>query len=852
MAIPPLAQLPFILAGPIVRRVTSRRAAVWIALRVPATVTLQVMPRDAPGSTQTSAATPTFKVGANLHLALVDLDATASPLQEDIVYYYDLRFASKDGSTITGGLRDSGNLTPAGTTPSPDLMSYPVAPPALRGLPSFVLPQSDLTKLQICQASCRKAHADSLDAMLILDAELSSTADVSSFRPQQLFLTGDQIYADDVSDSQMVIIRQVAAQMIGPEMLTQDIGTDDPRLAVGRRVPFAHDVCKFTTDPRPGGILAKNHLLTYGEWCAMYLLMWGDALWPSPLTLSTFAEVYPGEPTTTTDGKHTSDTAKFREFKRENAALQSFAKALPRARRALANVATYMMLDDHEVCDDFYLNRKWVSDVMGSAPGMAAIRNGLLAYGLFQGWGNQPGGDGTPPSPTPSVFQPLVQRAANWAAASFPVTSADLTDIGVLVGLPVALPVGDSEFTRREPPETTLAQLPFHFKLTFAGYEVLALDCRTHRLYPAAPNTAPCALLSPSALAAQIPESAPQWQPAGTEGLTIVITPSPWTWLSFVEKLQLDATTPEGRAEKDVEFLRFDPPAYDGMLARCAAREANRRARVVVFCGDVHQSFATRVQYWSRFKNPLVEQADLVPADTRAIFAQFLSSALKNQHTSAASIEKTGTLIAHFAGFRGHRRDITRLGWRAPAGDQLQVGTAQVQTLEAGVPVIRDVTWSVPVIARNSTAFTELEDERHRYVSVTPGASPQIDWRVRRVMFSGLARGGAANPVSDVVDLIKGFLAALFEWLFGYVDVAKGGQDIIGVNNVSFFKLNWGVGESKSARHEVRWFNKSYSELYDAQSDPTNPTKYLDFLDTLVQQLPMEFEDPPPPTKIDL
>jgi len=859
MAIPALNDLPFILAGPIVRRVTSKRAAVWIALRVPATVTLQVIPENAPASIKTSTPTPTFKVGSNLHLVLVDMDTTASPLQEDVVYFYNLQFAPKDGSAIGGDLRSSGNLTKG--APSPDLMSYGVAPAAMRGLPSFVLPQSDLTKLLLSQASCRKAHADSLDTMLILDAELSSSAATTSFRPQQLFLTGDQIYADDVSDAQMFFIRQVAAQMIGTEKLTAEVGTDDPRLAVGHRAPFVRDVCKFTTDPDSLGTLGKNHLLTYGEWCAMYLLMWGDALWPSPLTLPDFNDIYPGEATKdkVNDVVETeTDTAKFTEFKRENAAVQSFVKALPKARRALANIATYMLLDDHEICDDFYLNRKWISDIletptgMTSSPGIAAIRNGLLAYGLFQGWGNQPGGDGPPPAPPPpGLFQPLVQRAANWAAANFPLTGADVTDIGVLVGLPIDDPAPDGEFPRA-PGTGAVAPLPYHYKLTFANYEVLALDARTRRLYPTAPNTGPCGLLSPSALEAQIPASAPQWQSPG-EGVTIVVTPAPWTTLSFIENRQIQATTPESIVDLDVELLHFDAPSYDGMLARCAAREGNGRARVVVFCGDVHHAYATRVEYWSRYQNPLVQTPLL--ADTRAIFAQFISSAVKNQSTSLADFAKTGTMLAHFAGFRGQRREITRLGWRALTGDTLDVGTATVDTSDnPEVPDTRDVTWSVPVSVRNNTAITELERERKRYISVTPGASPQIDWRVHRQLFSGLARGGAANPVNSVTDFLKGLLSALFEWLFGYVDVAKGGQDIVGVNNISFFKLNWDVAGSKSARHELRWFNKSYKELYTAQAnDPGDGSAFLNFQDNLVQQLPMEFADPPPPTgKIDL
>ena len=54
-----LGKLPLILAGPIVRRVTKDRVAVWIALRVHASVTLQVIDGNTPSNLRTSASTPT-------------------------------------------------------------------------------------------------------------------------------------------------------------------------------------------------------------------------------------------------------------------------------------------------------------------------------------------------------------------------------------------------------------------------------------------------------------------------------------------------------------------------------------------------------------------------------------------------------------------------------------------------------------------------------------------------------------------------------------------------------------------------------------------------------------------------
>jgi hypothetical protein len=70
--------------------------------------------------------------------------------------------------------------------------------------------------------------------------------------------------------------------------------------------------------------------------------------------------------------------------------LRRFLDDVPRVRRALANVATYMVFDDHEVCEDWNITAGWVTKVRGNALGRQVLRNGMAAYAVFQAWGNDP------------------------------------------------------------------------------------------------------------------------------------------------------------------------------------------------------------------------------------------------------------------------------------------------------------------------------------------------------------------------------------------------------------------------------------------------------------------------------
>ena len=65
-------------------------------------------------------------------------------------------------------------------------------------LPGFVLP-SARDKLKLIHGSCRKPHGGGPDMLPLVDALISDSRALPGSRPQQLFLTGDQIYADDVA-----------------------------------------------------------------------------------------------------------------------------------------------------------------------------------------------------------------------------------------------------------------------------------------------------------------------------------------------------------------------------------------------------------------------------------------------------------------------------------------------------------------------------------------------------------------------------------------------------------------------------------------------------------------------------
>jgi len=438
--------LPLILAGPIVRRVEPRACSVWIALRDPAPevrLTVwrglqvagaaggQVASGNAPAGT---AAVATRQFGRKLHIALVTitLPAPQSPLEPGTQYSYDLVVGGQ-------GLKQLELLRDA--APGQGLaLGY-----AADRLPSFVTPPAQADNTCFAHASCRRSGAPDHDAMAGLDDLIGAALTTPADRPQQLFLTGDQIYADDLPAKLLEMLSPIAHAVVGPDELVNglnvdlqnypadDIVTPDPpqpgvkRILVKRgRKRALQQLAGFSTSD-------DHHLLSFGEYVAMYLAVWNPRVWTLPDT-----EAVP-------------------------LALRQFRAGVPAVARALANVATYMIFDDHDVTDDWNLSQKWINRVYSKPMGVQVIRNALCAYALFQGWGNDPAAFVA--GRNAELLQEITTR---FGQPSGPYPKGEDNPMHRLLGLITATPEQQVRWNYQVPSPTTL---------------MVVLDTRTRRKF---------------------------------------------------------------------------------------------------------------------------------------------------------------------------------------------------------------------------------------------------------------------------------------------------------------------------------------------------------------------------------
>ena len=216
--------LPLLLAGPIVRRVEPTLASVWVALSEPATVTLKIWEgRVTAGSGNLLNSTeppgaPTLRVGDKLHIAvpLIKILPTSPRLLEPgKIYSYDLEIKTATG---THTLKSLGLLTTGMVNGKPvEALGFEE-----NFLPGFALPPAEITDLRVVFGSCRRVENDHLDAMVWIDDLMREKPDENPYsykdankRPHQLFLGGDQIYADDVGKCHMHMLIDLSKRLIG-------------------------------------------------------------------------------------------------------------------------------------------------------------------------------------------------------------------------------------------------------------------------------------------------------------------------------------------------------------------------------------------------------------------------------------------------------------------------------------------------------------------------------------------------------------------------------------------------------------------------------------------------------------
>lgn len=523
---------PLITAGPIVRRVVPTAATVWVALRRPAEVTLVVFEDQAgqPGAERLRGSRRTVALGPNLHVVAVT--ATGPALAAGREYLYDLEVQTDGGS---GHLGDAGVLVedPAVAT-DVQLLRYPGR--ALPGLRCFA---ERLDRLRFAHGSCRKAHGKGDDALAHLDRVVADAlSGTGGPVPQGLFLTGDQIYADDVHPVMLDAIHRRLPALLGEDReRKEDLAGEAARLAPGERQSLLRDEARFTSGA------ASCHLVTFAEYVAMYLFAWSDVPWRG-VDLAGVAE------------------------------LRAFRRALPRVRRVLANVPTWMMFDDHDVTDDWNRTGAWVGAAGGAPLGRRIVRNALAAYALCQHWGNTPE-DFAGEAPGAG----LLTAVEGWAGLE---AGAAAVEARVHVARGAADVAG-----------VPAGALRWDWSFVTPLFRVLAPDCRTRRHYPS--PEAPAGLVSVASLDELLAA-----QPA--RPFTVLIAPTPILGegtFDFVQRaaVWIDRHRPWLRDASslgdvvDCESWVLHPPTWKALIERLAAAGPS-----LVLSGDVHYGYAATVR----------------------------------------------------------------------------------------------------------------------------------------------------------------------------------------------------------------------------------------------------------------
>ena len=285
MAFKPLSSrlndLPDVLVGPMLRLVQADQVSVFLVLKAKTKVTLEVFESETNGAgvnRRISGTRSTVQLGAKLHAVCVT--AKGPPLlTPGTQYVYDVKLGTADGNDNAEAPAGRGLFTPGvirgQTSDARDLLLYPQGPQ----LPSFVLPPAAVDDLRILHASCRKPHGKGEDALAIGD-EIVATAIADDFgRPHQLFLGGDQIYADDVAISLLAMLQDAArptALGFPVETLPTGGGKPGSDFHPDARAEVVTTVAGLTSDD------ADSHLLTFADFALMYAFAWSDALWPKP------------------------------------------------------------------------------------------------------------------------------------------------------------------------------------------------------------------------------------------------------------------------------------------------------------------------------------------------------------------------------------------------------------------------------------------------------------------------------------------------------------------------------------------------------------------------------------------
>lgn len=455
------------------------------------------------------------------------------------------------------------------------------------------------TLQNVYHGSCRKPHHEQGDALAQLDNVLARTNTELPAPPDCLFLTGDQIYADDVAGPTLHVIQQVITRLgLFSESFREATITESSELAEHihgyyqreKILPDAKqnkDLAKsfFQAKRKPifTSVNAQNHLISFAENIAMYLLTWSPTLWH----LCSLA------PPAHLEAEYQQRYAK------EQRLITDFVTTLPKVHRALAHIPTYMIFDDHDVTDDWNLTRGWEEDAYNHPLSKRMIGNALLGYFLCQGSGNQP-----------QQLTPL------FAAVQKHISDTAIEQHDDLLEVVLAWSKWDYALDTQPP--------------------VRVLDTRTQRWRSESSMDKPSGLMDWESLVAF-------QQSIVNEDDVIVISAAPVYGVKFIEMIQRIFTWLGQALTVDAENWMAHKGTANVMLN--IFRHIKTPPRFIILSGDVHYSFVYDVKMRFRRNSPQV--------------LQFTCSGLKNAFPTKL-ISKLDTLNRWFYGSKSPLNIFTK------------------------------------------------------------------------------------------------------------------------------------------------------------------------------------------------
>jgi len=707
---------PKLIAGPILRRVDKKKVSVWVAFSNNYHCSLNVYEGDgikltASGDHSSSApetplttvknTTPTVQFGAHLWIAMITAEISTPGLQADQIYSYNVLFESSDDPTDKGDLRTEGLLS--------DEKHEERAQKAIGYktdvLPTFLLPSDDPAKLFLAQASCRKMHGHGEDALSYLDKVVedfnkATDKDIQK-RPQQLFLTGDQIYADDVSG---MLLRYAGNadgfSRVGEEMIrVRENNTSPIEEFTAEHVTFPPYIRQHIMSKYAGFTSgsADCHLIGFEEFSGVYLNYWSLRSWhidfykkvekiikdnkdsvlnevvsslldseaveddPNLVSVIMDRENLRGEAkkyvfdvgmretfADTTNEKFVKWKEKIRSaMRKELREIASFASTLPLVSRVMANVPCYMIFDDHEITDDWYITQRWKNQVLSKPLGRDIIRNGLMAYAVFQDWGNVPDeyvpiGDGAEAASSLTDKTKFIRLINEYCYRVANKLKLDTMASEVIEPMEVLLGMGDEA-----------SKLKWHYDVSTGKATTYVLNTRTSRTYPSL-NTPP-GLISDESFPEQLPEDI-----ADSAPFTLVISPVPVLGLaSFEELIQPLAASVvglshssgtnqgvvAGEIEFDFEAWSFNVAAFEKLLGKL-----DKYKKVILLSGDVHYGSSAALDYW---------KGEGAAPSSRIV--QLTSSSSKNRWMENMAFFKSAIIQKIFTGIGAN---LEKVGWK--------------------------------------------------------------------------------------------------------------------------------------------------------------------------------------------